>query len=255
MPGRIPFSFSDITHDCTISEGVYQLDNQPGQNRRLGIRIHVPQALHNQYPYNASAYAFLQQLRKEIFECGLIELPGLPLNPTNHTLAQAAPWQHLYSTNPYMTDYYQSPHQDTPPYPTAFWLNNERRYFATWVISSGMAEAFYRFQAANPGLTLQQVHRHLVAESLSTKRGLLLNRNPGLLLIDNSQHQQLYHARTCLFDSDSHPGEASTDSPSYAYNEIGLLNYIDTLDSRRGQAWRDETDRQQVIDFMRKETG
>jgi hypothetical protein len=36
----------------------------------------------------------------------------------------------------------------------------------------------------------------------------------------------------------------------YAFNEVGLLNYIDQLDSRRGQQWRDHEDLAAVRAFL-----
>src|SRR5690606_31269730 len=118
------FNFDDLARDCAVEIGHRRLDG-----RAIGARVHVPAALLGQYPYNASCYAFLQQLRAAIDEFGLIEFPGLPVNRTNHTLAQRAPWQHDYSPNPYMTDICQAPHQDTPPFPTGFWLGAPRRLF------------------------------------------------------------------------------------------------------------------------------
>ena len=72
---RPAFSFDDIAAECTVTTGCYRLDG-----RLLGLRIAVPEALHGCHPFNASAYDFLQQLRKEIFKWGIIEFPGLPLN-------------------------------------------------------------------------------------------------------------------------------------------------------------------------------
>ena len=118
------------------------------------------------------AASALQQLRKEIFEWGIIEFPGLPLNPTNYTLAQRAPQQHAYSSNPYLTDFCQRPHQDTPPYPTAFWLAAPRRYFATWVMGHTMAERFYQLQGQQPQLSVDALHEQWVARSLEEGSGL-----------------------------------------------------------------------------------
>ncbi|MFM2419685.1 MAG: hypothetical protein RL385_4408, partial [Pseudomonadota bacterium] len=39
----------------------------------------------------------------------------------------------------------------------------------------------------------------------------------------------------------------------YAYNEIGLLNYIDTMDERRGEHDRDEQEMADVGAFMAAE--
>lgn len=136
---KVPFIFADIESDCVIETGHYRLDG-----RSLGMRITVPEVLMSQSPYNCSAYDLLQQLREQIFAYGLVEFPNLPLNPQNHTLAQRAPQQHAHSSNTYMTDYCQNPHQDTPPYPTAFRLDMPRQYFATWVISEVGVDRFYR---------------------------------------------------------------------------------------------------------------
>ena len=79
MP-RVPFCFADIAAECRVESGVHRLDG-----RRLGLRITVPQALRERYPYCGSAYGFLQELRREILDYGLVEFPGLPLNPQNYT--------------------------------------------------------------------------------------------------------------------------------------------------------------------------
>ena len=244
---RPAFSFDDIAAECTVTTGCYRLDG-----RLLGLRIAVPEALHGCHPFNASAYDFLQQLRKEIFEWGIIEFPGLPLNPTNYTLAQRAPQQHAYSSNPYLTDFCQSPHQDTPPYPTAFWLAAPRRYFATWVMGHTMAERFYQLQGQQPQLSVDALHEQWVARSLEEGSGLLLNRQPGLLILDNSHHNRLYHARTSLLSAQQ-AADVYSDTPMYAFNEVGLLHYIDQMDSRRGDEHRDAQARQRVAEFMARE--
>ena len=245
---RVAFTFQDLERDCRVETGIYQLDG-----KTLGAKLWVPDALFNQPPYNLSAYDFLQQLRERIFDYGLIELPGLPLNKKNYTLAQRAPQQHRYSTNTYMTDFCQSPHQDTPPYPTAFWLAKPRHFFATWVMSLQGAEHFYRYQQAHSSQTIDEIHQHLVPESLVNKTGLLLNQSPGLLLIDNSNRQNLYHARTGNFAAQQQQPNFDTDNPMYAYNEVGLLNYIDRLDSRRGQDDRDSQQAEQIKQFINNE--
>jgi hypothetical protein len=213
----------------------------------------VPEALRKTYPYNASAYVFLQQLRAAIFELGILEFPGLPLNRQNHTLAQRAPQEHAYSANPYLTDWYQSPHQDTPPYPTAFWLGAPRRYFATWVLSGPAAHSFYAEREARPHATLEQLHRELVPQTLARRSAVLLNREPGLLLIDNSQACQLSHARTAQWDAIEQAPDFDRDVPMYAFNEVGLLNYLRTLDERRGVADIDPDEIAQVHRFLARE--
>lgn len=259
--GRVAFELADILSECRVEEACHHLDGQA-----LGLKIWVPPELQQQYPFNASAYAFLQQLRKAIWEYGTVEFPNLALNKLNHTLCQRAPKQHGYSTNPYMTGSCQPLHQDTPPFPTAFWLGEPRRYFATWVTSQqGMLRYLEYLNAAASdsslanvgegfdGEQLDEVHRVLVAESLANGTGLLLNKQSGLLLIDNSHHRQLYHARTCQFSAVSQDPHYDSDAPMYAYNEQGLQHYIDQLDSRRGTANRCAEDLQQVKDFLAAE--
>ena len=247
MPRKC-FTLADIERDCRIEAGIHRLDSQP-----LGLRITVPAGLQSHYPYNASAYAFLQQLRDAIFEYGTVEFPALPVNPVNHTLAQRSPEQHRYSANPYLTDYCQAPHQDTPPYPTAFWLGERRQYFATWVISLAGLQRFTHYTRQHPNESIEQVHRTLVPESLGNGSGLLFNREPGLLLIDNSHHRQLYHARTTDFAALTNNPAPAAETPMYAFNEVGLLNYIDTLDEQRGPHDRDADDLADMRAFMAAE--
>jgi hypothetical protein len=247
---RVPFNFSDLEQDCEISIGHYRLDT-----RCLGARVQVPAELYGVYPYNGSAYGFLQQLQPAIYELGVIEFPDLPLNKTNFTLAQRAPTEHTYSSNPFLTDRCQQPHQDTPPLPTAFWLDTARRYFATWLLTAAGLRDFATYTASNPHFDLETVHRELVPRSLEAGTGLLLNQTPGLLLIDNSAHQALYHARTCNFSALQQAPTQLIDSPMYAFNEIGLLNYIDQLDSRRGNEGRDVRDLQEVQAFLAHRRG
>jgi hypothetical protein len=245
---RCEFAFSDIAAECEVVSGVHHLDG-----RDLGLRIHVPQALQGRFPFNCSAYDFLQFLRPQIHQYGLIEFLGLPLNPSNYTLAQRAPQQHGYSSNPYMTDRCQSPHQDTPPYPTAFWLAEPRRFFATWVMSTRGLQNFLSAQRQTPAAEIEALHRRLVPQSLRDDTGLLLNQSPGLLLIDNSPHHALYHARTCDFVAQAQTPDFAEDAPMYAFNEVGLLNYMDALDSRRGAAHRDARETAHVREFMEAE--
>lgn len=246
---RTPFTLADIERDCHVQSGIHTLDGRP-----LGLRIHVPSGLRAQYPYNASAYAFLQQLRDAIFEHGTVEFPGLPVNPCNHTLAQRSPEQHRYSANPYLTDYCQAPHQDTPPYPTAFWLGAPRRYFGTWVISLQGLQRYSQYTREHPQHDIETLHRALVPESLANNTGLVLNREPGLLLIDNSNHRQLYHARTCDFSALAANPKPAEETPMHAFNEVGLMHYIDTLDERRGTQDRDAEDLAITRAFMAAES-
>lgn len=247
---RIPFNFSDIMQDCIIETGCYRIEN-----KAIGARIIIPKELHQQYPYNSSAYGFLQQLRQEILDFGTIEFPDLPVNKTNHTVAIRSPKEHSYSNNPFLTDNCQSPHQDTPPYPTAFWLDNPRHYFATWLHSLKVAEEFYIFMQNNPHISVEDAHKILVPKSLQHKTGVLVNQTPGLILIDNSDKHSLYHARTCNFNTTELNPSYTQDSPLYAFNEVGLLNYIDTIDSRRGQHDRDAEDLADVKQYMANERG
>lgn len=252
MQPRVPFTFSDISGECEVETECFRLDD--GRERRLGARVHVPPALRDRYPYNGSAYGFLQELRSAIFELGIVVFPDLPVRRTNHTLAQRAPNEHAYSQNPYLTGRCQSPHQDTPPYPTAFWLDDPRRFFATWVLSSTAAEAFYRLQQAEPALGIEDIHRHLVPETLAEHTGLLLNHDPGLLLIDNSARCALYHARTCRFAAVEAAEVELRDSPMYAFNEVGLLEHLHSLDERRGTEDLSEVDLENVKRFLRDES-
>jgi hypothetical protein len=240
---RAPFTFADLAADCAVSTGAHLLDG-----RALGAIVQVPIELHTCYPYSASAYAFLQCLRGEIFELGTIEFPGLPVNRTNHTLAQRAPRQHAYSDNAFLTDYCQSPHQDTPPYPSAFWLGAPRRHFASWVVSTRGLAAWAAWLRHHPASGVEAAHRALVDASLAEGWGLLLNREPGLLLLDNSEAQSLYHARSWRSAS-----QVDAETPLYAYNEMGLLHMIDRIDSRRGPQDRCPRDERAVRAFLARE--
>lgn len=252
MTHRKPFSFSDLAQECRVETGCYSLHGTHNA-RKTGARIVVPPGLLQCYPYNASAYAFLQQLRDAIFEYGILEFPGLPLNRSNHTIAMRAPREHGYSSNPYLTGECQHLHQDTPPYPTAFWLGEQRRYFATWIVSAPGLQRYERFTREHPGLDMNDIHRQLVPESLANGTGIVLNHAPGLLLVDNSEHGQLYHARTCRFDAVEQEPDYPGDAPMYAFNEIGLLHYIDTMDERRGPHNRDTQEQAAVAAFLQAE--
>jgi hypothetical protein len=81
---RKPFKLSDIEAECRVDTDCYSVDG-----RTIGATVFVPPALYNRYPYNATAYGFLQQLRQPIYEFGTIEFPGLPVNKSNHTVAPA----------------------------------------------------------------------------------------------------------------------------------------------------------------------
>lgn len=249
---RKPFTFDDIAQECRIETGCYAVHGLDSP-RRIGAKVFVPDELLQRYPYNASAYVFLQQLRSAIFEHGTIEFPGLPLNRNNHTIAMRAPREHSYSSNPYLTNECQHLHQDTPPYPTAFWLDEERHYFATWIVSLPGLQRYTQFTREHTNMTMNDVHRVLVQESLTQGTGIVVNHAPGLILIDNSEYQQLYHARTCRFDAIAQNPDYSKDAPMYAYNEIGLLNYIDTMDEQRGEQDRDSDEQKIISDFIAAE--
>ena len=252
MP-RQPFTFHDLAQECRVETGCHQLHgmNSP---RTIGAKLFVPPALFNRYPYNASAYAFLQQLRSAIHEYGTIEFPGLPLNRSNHTIAMRSPREHSYSSNPYLTRECQHLHQDTPPYPTAFWLDEERHFFATWIVSLPGLQRYAQFTREQPHMAMNDVHRALVQESLAQGTGIVVNHSPGLILIDNSEHQQLYHARTCRFDAIEKNPHYTQDAPMYAFNEIGLLHYIDSMDEQRGEHDRDAGEQACVAAFMTAES-
>lgn len=243
------FSINDIESQVNVTYGTHQLEG-----RAIGVCIDIPEALRKEFPFNSSAYDWMQQLRDLILSYGFIEIPNLPVNKCNYTLAQRAPQQHTYSTNHYLTDLCQQPHQDTPPYPTAFWLNEQRQYSATWVMSDvGVQQFFDVYERCHD---IDDVHRQLVQLSMNAGNSLLLNQQPGLLLIDNSPCRRLYHARTCLFDKLAKAmleSNAVTDTPMYAFNEVGLLNYIDQLDSRRGNEYRDNRAKQTMMQFMQQE--
>lgn len=252
MSRRTPFTFADIAQECRVETGIYSLHGTHNA-RKTGARILVPHSLMNRYPYNASAYAFLQELRAAIFEFGTVEFPDLPLNKNNHTIAMRSPREHTYSSNPYLTSECQHLHQDTPPYPTAFWLGEERRYFGTWIVSLPGLQRYTAFTRENPQLPMNDVHRTLVPDSIANGTGIVLNCTPGLLLIDNSEHQQLYHARTCRFDAVEKNPDYRSDAAMYAFNETGLLNYIDVMDERRGEQDRDAQEMAEVAAFMTAE--
>lgn len=246
---RTPFNFNDLCQEATVKTGTYLIDN-----KTIGAQVIVPKERMSLFPFNASAYDFLQFLRPAILEHGVIEFPGLPVNKSNYTLAQKAPQQHSYSSNSYLTDYCQSPHQDTPPYPTAFWLPSQRKYFATWIMGTEMAQYFYDYQNKKPQLTIEEIHQHLVPLSLTNNQGFIANQNPGLILIDNSQQHCLYHARTCNFAAIKNNPNFTTDTPMYAFNEVGLLNYLHTLDSRRGNNDINFDQMKAVEAFMQQES-
>ena len=245
---RKPFTFNDILQECKIETGCYHLGE-----KQIGARIHVPEPLYQHYPYNGSAYGFLQQLRQEILDFGTVEFPNLPVNKTNHTVALRSPREHTYSSNPFLTDNCQSPHQDTPPYPTAFWLGAPRLYFSTWLHTLAVVEEFYEYRQSNPLISVEEIHRMMVPKSLKEHSGVLVNQHPGLILIDNSEKHALYHARTCNFDRVAKNPNYNSDSPLYAFNEVGLLNYIDTIDSRRGKNDRCNKDLAEVKQFLANE--
>ena len=247
--GRQAFTFNDLAAECTVATDCYTLDG-----RSLGASVFVPPALFDRYPYNASAYVFLQELRAAIYQYGTVEFPDLPLNKCNHTVAMRHPYEHSYSDNPYLTRFCQEPHQDTPPYPTAFWLGEPRNYSATWIMSDQGLQTYLNYVRQNPDRTTGEIHRQLLPHALGDNTALLLNYQPGLLLIDNSDHRRLHHCRTSRFEAMARNPDHAVDAPMYSYNELGLLHYIDVLDSRRGNDHRDATDLTAVKQFMERES-
>ena len=247
---RKKFTFKDFIHECHIEENTYTLKHSNG-TRQLGAKIIVPKERLGTHPYNVSAYDFLHFFRNEIYEYGIIEFPELPLNRSNYTVAMRAPEEHQYSANPYLSESCQSPHQDTPPYPTAFWLGNERLFSATWIMTDLAAEQFFEEQRMLPQQSIERVHRTVVPKTLCDQSALLLNHTPGLLLIDNSDHHLLYHAKTCRFDNRNSMPNQQQDNPMYTFNEVGLMHYIDSLDELRGTEHRDEEER----DWVRRHMG
>ena len=245
---RKTFTFQDFSQDCELSPSPNAINH--GQ---YGLSVRVPEALRQQWPYNATAYDFMQFFRQPIQQYGFIEFPDLPVNKSNYTLAQRSPREHSYSTNTYMTDFCQQPHQDTPPYPTAFWLDQPRAYFATWLLTSTGVQEFMRYKQHKPHISLDDLHKVLVPQSLKEGWGSLVNRQSGLILIDNSQHCALYHARTCNFLAIADEPDFYSDAAMYAFNEMGLLHYIDELDSRRGKNDRDEQQMKEITVFMQQE--
>lgn len=241
-------TLKDFQSTCIIKEGQYNLEGKP-----LGLSIEIPSELMLVPPFNCTAYALLQGLRQEIKTYGVIEFPHLPVNKLNHTLEQKHPSEHLYSQNSFLTSYCQSPHQDTPPYPSAFWLDKKRQYSATWLMGESMCQQFYDFQAQNPSLSIDEIHAKLVNDSLHSKQAILVNQQAGLCLIDNSEAKKLYHARTALVDHLDRYCKLRRDIPMYAFNEVGLMQYIDTIDERRGANNRCETQKQAVLNFMQRE--
>ncbi len=117
-----------------------------------------------------------------------------------------------------------------------------------------MAQYFYDYQNKKPQLTIEEIHQHLVPLSLTNNQGFIANQNPGLILIDNSQQHCLYHARTCNFAAIKNNPNFTTDTPMYAFNEVGLLNYLHTLDSRRGNNDINFDQMKAVEAFMQQES-
>lgn len=229
------FSWQDIQAECQIETDCFHVE------KPLGARITVPEELMSSYPYNGSIYNFLYFLKDEIKQLGYLHFPNLKFNKTNYTLAQGAPQEHSYSSNPFMTSWFQEPHQDTPPHPTAFGLEEERQFFATWLLGPEYLQRFFKLK--HRGLAIEEIHKQLVPESLAAGAAMLINTSPGLSIIDNSDYHPLYHARTCQLDAVKKQPDFQTDSKMYAFNEIGLLYYIEQMDSRRGTNFRDEEER------------
>lgn len=223
---RTRFTINDIFALTKPTEGCYQLDA-----KTLGLRLDcqgIDDAL-----LKRPVYDFLLYLRQDIFKYGVIELQNLDFNLCNYTLGQGAPIEHQGNPNPYMTAHCQDLHQDTPPYPTAFGLKAPRQFYATWLTNEAQMQEFYQ-QKASSQETLEQLHQRLVPTSLENQSGFLINQKPGLTIIDNSQANKLYHARTANFKAIEQAGNFSQDSKMYAFNEVGLLQHLRQLDIYRG---------------------
>jgi hypothetical protein len=82
---RVPFTFSDISGECEVETDCFRVDD--GRERRLGARVRVPRELRDRYPYNGSAYGFLQELRSLILELGIVVFPdrSLPKASSGHS--------------------------------------------------------------------------------------------------------------------------------------------------------------------------
>lgn len=246
---RVPFTFEDIAAECSVDYECHALGDD---GARLGARVHVPPELFSAPIYRSSAYAFMQQLRAAIAEHGLIEFPNLPLNPQNHTLAQRAPSEHEYSSNPFLTGLCQRLHQDTPPYPTAFWLGAARRASATWVACASAAAEFNRATAHLGDADLPAAHAQWVPRLVTEGRATLVNRAAGLVLLDNSEAQRLFHCRTNVVDGERPAPPATAEAPLHAFNEMGLLQHMQ-LDERRGTAHFCEEERRRIAEFVAQE--
>lgn len=244
------FTFEDIARECRVEYGAHGLTANGGG--RIGARVFVPEELRATPLYSSSAYTFMQQLRAAIFEHGLIEFPELPVNRRNHTLAQRAPAQHAYSANPFLTGLCQRLHQDTPPFPTAFWLDGPRRASATWVATARAAAEFSEAARHVPDHELPALHARWVPKLIGEGRATLVNRTPGLLLLDNSDATRLYHARTNVVDGEHQAQPAPTDATLYAFNEPGLLQRMQ-LDERRGTEHFCEAERGRIAAFVARE--
>jgi hypothetical protein len=132
-------------------------------------------------------------------------------------------------------------------------LGEPRNYGTTWVMSDRGLQSYLNYARQNPGRSTEEIHQQLLPGALGDNTALILNYQPGLLLIDNSEHQRLYHCRTSRFEAVARNPDHAVDAPMYSYNELGLLNYIDVLDSRRGSDHRDAADLAAVKQFMEGE--
>ena len=55
---RTPFNFNDLCQEATVKTGTYLIDN-----KTIGAQVIVPKERMSLFPFNASAYDFLQFLR------------------------------------------------------------------------------------------------------------------------------------------------------------------------------------------------
>ena len=99
---------------------------------------------------------------------------------------------------------------------------------------------------------LPALHAQWVPQLLGEGRATLVNRTPGLLLLDNSDAARLYHARTNVVDGEHPAPPARTDATLYAFNEPGLLQRMQ-LDERRGTEHLCEAERGRIAAFVARE--
>ncbi len=72
-------------------------------------------------------------------------------------------------------------------------------------------------------------------------------------MADNSHRHELYHCRTCRLDNITEQPGHQTDTAMYAFNEIGLTQYIDSMDEQRGTEDKNSEELNAVLAFMQHE--